>query len=174
MSFSIQNIEGVDTSATYSVDTTKPEYPAPPFSVGTRVASARNGEFVFASNAAATALAAGDVVFLPITTFAATKLGTANDARGQIVAVAVSAVPGTTGTITGYGWVQVKGQATCSVLASAAANVRLNTTATAGSLDDDGTVGSMQVQGVYLTTANGGSTAAAACILNYPYVDVTL
>ena len=34
--------------------------------------------------------------------------------------------------------------------------VRLNTTATAGSPDDDGTAGAMQVEGLYLTTARGG------------------
>lgn len=168
-------MEGVDVTATYSVDTTKPEYPAPPFAVGARATGSENSEYVFVKNAAASALAAGDVLYLVITTFAATKLSTANDARGNLVAVAVSAIPGTTGTITGYGWVQVKGQATASVLTLAAANVRLNTTATAGSLDDDGTVGSMQVQGLYLTSTNsGGSTAATACLLNYPYVDVTL
>ena len=165
---------GADVAGTYAIDTTKPEYPAAPFAVGQRVTGSDNSEYVFVKNAASTALAAGDVCYLVITTFAATKLSTSNDARGNIVAVAVSAIPGTTGTITGYGWMQVKGQATASVLASAAANVRLNTTATAGSLDDDGTAGSMQVQGLYLSAANGGSTAATACILNYPYVDVTL
>lgn len=175
MPFSIANMEGVDVTATYSIDTTKPEYPAPPFAVGTRATGSDNSEYVFVKNAAATASAAGDVFYFVPTTFAATKLSTSNDARGNLVGVAVSAIPGTTGTVTGYGWAQVKGQATASVLTLAAANVRLNTTATAGSLDDDGTAGSMQVQGIYLTTANsGGTTAATACIMNYPFVDVTL
>lgn len=173
MSFSTSNMEGVNVTETYAVTASTPEYPAPPFAVGTRTMGALNSEFVFASNASSSALTVGQVVFLT-SAFAATLLSTSNDARGQIVAVAVSAVPGTTGGTTGYGWFQTKGTATASVLASAAANARLNTTATAGSLDDDGTAGSMQVKGLYLTAANGGSTAATACILNYPFVDVTL
>jgi hypothetical protein len=173
MSFSISSIEGVNPFNTWVVDTTKPEVPASPIAVGTRSHSALNGEFVCVSNSASTALDVGDVVFMTAA-FAVTELSTSNDARGQIVGVAVSAIPGTSGTVVGYGWVQVKGTATARVLASAAANVRLNTTATAGVLDDDGTAGSFQVQGLYLTTANGASTAAAPCVLNYPFVDVTL
>ena len=173
MSFSISSIEGVNPFDVWMVDTTKPEVPASPIAVGTRSHSALNGEFVCVSNSASTALDVGDVVFMTAA-FAATELSTSNDARGQIVGVTVSAIPGTSGTVVGYGWVQVKGTATARVLASAAANVRLNTTATAGVLDDDGTAGSFQVQGLYLTTANGASPAAAPCVLNYPFVDVTL
>lgn len=173
MSFSISSIEGVNPFDIWTVDTTKLEIPASPIAAGTRSHAALNGEFVCVSNAGSSALAVGDVVFMNAS-FAATPLSTSNDARGQIVGVAVAAIPGTSGTITGYGWVQVKGTATARVLASAAANTRLNTTATAGALDDDGTAGSFQVQGLYLTTANGASTAATACVLNYPFVDVSL
>jgi hypothetical protein len=173
MSFSISSIEGVNPFDVWTVDSTKLEIPASPIAVGTRIHSALNGEFVCVSNAGSTALDVGDVVFMNAS-FAATELSTSNDARGQIVGVAVAAIPGTSGTVVGYGWVQVKGTSSARVLASAAANVRLNTTATAGVLDDDGTAGSFQVQGIYLTTANGASTAAAPCVLNYPFVDVTL
>lgn len=173
MSFSISHIEGVNPFDVWTVDSTKLEIPASPISVGTRIHSALNGEFVCVSNAISTALEVGDVVFMNAA-FAATELSTSNDARGQIVGVTVAAIPGTSGTVVGYGWVQVKGTATARVLASAAANARLNTTATAGALDDDGTAGSFQVQGIYLTTANGAGTNATACVLNYPFVDVTL
>lgn len=117
---------------------------------------------------ASAAIAVNDVVFFN-SSFAATTLSTANDARGNKVGVALVAFAANE-----FGWVQVDGPSSANVLASAAANVRLNTTATAGKLDDDGTVGSMQVQGIYLTTANGAGTAATACILNNPFVDVTL
>lgn len=173
MSFSISSLEGVNPFSVWTIDSTRLEYPATPIAVGTRIHSALNGEFVCVSNAGATALNVGDVVFLNAA-FAATPLSTANDARGQIVGVTVAAIPGTSGTAIGYGWVQVKGTATARVLASAAANVRLNTTATAGALDDDGTAGSFQVQGLYLTAANGAGTNATACVLNYPFVDVSL
>lgn len=99
----------------------------------------------------------------------AAMLSTSNDARGDRVGVPSVALGASE-----YGWVQVYGPASFRVLASAVANVRLNTTGTAGALDDDGTVSSMQVQGIYLTTTNGGAAAVTAGILNYPFVDVTL
>jgi hypothetical protein len=117
---------------------------------------------------ASAAIAANDVVFFT-TAYAATALSTSNDARGNKVGVAPVAFAANE-----FGWVQVDGQASVNVLANAAANARLNTTATAGKLDDDGGVGSMQVQGIYLTTANGAGTNATAAVLNSPFVDVTL
>lgn len=136
------------------------------FGVGDRYVDDSGREYVFVS--ASAALTAGFACFFD-TAYSATMLSTSNDARGNLVGVPLATFA--TGE---QGWLQVKGPASVRVLASAAANVRLNTTATAGALDDDGTVGAMQVQGVYLTTANGGAAANVAAILNYPYVDVTL
>lgn len=176
MSFSISNMIGPNVTDTFTLNTVvAPEYPRPPFAVGTRTFATQNSEFVFVSNTESTAQVVGDVVFLNAAQGTITRLSTSNDARGNLVAVCVSAIPGTSGSNTGFGWVQVKGTcAAISVLASAAANVRLNTTATAGALDDDGTVGSFQVQGLYLTTARGGTAGTAPGVLNYPFVDVTL
>lgn len=101
--------------------------------------------------------------------FSAAMLSTSNDARGDRVGVPAVALAANE-----YGWVQIYGPASFRVLASAVANVRLNTTATAGALDDDGTATSMQVQGIYLTTTCGGAAAVTAGILNYPFVDATL
>ena len=72
-----------------------------------------------------------------------------------------------------YGWVQRTGVTTVNVLANCGANAAINSTATDGTLDDDGTAGSETIDGIVLTTANGGSTAAAACMLNYPTVGAT-
>lgn len=96
-------------------------------------------------------------------------LGTANDARGDKVGVAPVAIASGS-----YGWLQIEGPCTMNVLASCAANVRLNTTGTAGSLDDDGTAGSMQVEGIYLTAARPASNGSAAGILNFPIIGITL
>lgn len=75
----------------------------------------------------------------------------------------------------GFGWLQTYGKATVRTLASAARGTRLNTTATAGVLDDDGTAGSEQIAGVCLGTATGGAEANNAdAYLNYPVVSVTL
>jgi hypothetical protein len=141
-----------------------------PFGVGNRFVDAKNTkEFVFVK--ATSAIAASDVVtFDQTASTTVAPLGTANDARGSRVGVAPVAIASGS-----YGWVQIYGAVTAmNVLASCAANVRINTTGTAGSLDDDGTAGSMQVQGIYLTTARGGTNGTAPGILEYPFVDVTL
>lgn len=70
-----------------------------------------------------------------------------------------------------FGWAQIYGTAIVDVATSAAANVQLNGTATAGRLDDDATAGSEDITGIALTAAE--SSNLAACILNYPVVGVT-
>lgn len=96
-------------------------------------------------------------------------VSTANDFRGDKQGVA--SVAFASGE---YGWLQIYGTCSFNVLASCAANVRLNTTATGGSLDDDGTAGSLEVEGIYLTTARGGTNGSAPGVLNYPILGVTL
>lgn len=135
--------------------------------LGDRFTDNAGNEYLFVTFGGAIA-SAGQVVIID-EAYSAALLGTANDARGDLVGVVPYAA--NSGE---FGWVQVKGIAQIAVLASAAANVRLNTTGTAGSLDDDGTSTTMQVQGVYLTTARAASPGTAPGVLNYPYVDVTL
>jgi hypothetical protein len=74
-----------------------------------------------------------------------------------------------------FGWFQIYGKGSVRTLASAAKGTRLNTTGTAGAVDDDGTSGSEEVLGLVLGTATGGSAAtnADACF-NYPSVGATL
>jgi hypothetical protein len=67
-----------------------------------------------------------------------------------------------------YGWVQIYGACNIQVAASCAANVRLNTTATAGQIDDDGTGGAFAISGAILTTAREASAGLAPGMLNYP------
>lgn len=137
------------------------------FGLGDRIPADHDGRaYVYVQ--ASAAIAAGDFAFFTAA-HAAAPLSTANDARGNLGGVAnVAFASGE------FGWLQVRGATAVNVLANAAANTRLNTTATAGKLDDDGTAGSMQVQGVYLTAANGAGTNATACILNDPFIDVTI
>jgi hypothetical protein len=92
-----------------------------------------------------------------------TLLTTSNDAQGQRVGVAHAAATANT-----YLWVQIWGASTVRCLASAVAQARLNTTATAGVVDDDATAGSFAVIGLNITTTNGGAQAAVAGYLNYP------
>lgn len=96
-------------------------------------------------------------------TYQAVMLSTSNDTGGDQVGVAQVAFADND-----YGWLMVRGVTNIRVAASAAANVALNTTATAGQIDDDGTAGSFDIIGLHLTTANGGSAATAAGQVNYP------
>ena len=60
-------------------------------------------------------------------------------------------------------------------LASAAKGTRLNSTGTAGAVDDDGTAGSEAIDGLVLGTATGGAAATNAdAIFSYPTVGATL
>lgn len=74
-----------------------------------------------------------------------------------------------------YGWFQVYGKGSLRTAASAAIGTRLNTTATGGQVDDDGTAGSEQILGLVLMTATGGAAATNAdAMFSYPVVGVTL
>ncbi len=74
-----------------------------------------------------------------------------------------------------YGWFQVYGKGSLRTLASAAIGTRLNTTATGGALDDDGTASSEQIMGVVLLTATGGAAATNSdAVFSYPVVGITL
>jgi len=74
-----------------------------------------------------------------------------------------------------YGWFQTYGKASLRTLASAAKGTRLNTTATAGAVDDDGTASSRAINGMVLGTATGGAEATNAdAYLSYPTVGATL
>jgi hypothetical protein len=94
---------------------------------------------------------------------------TTNGARGDQIGVAAVAFASSD-----YGWLQIYGPCTMNVKASCAANVRVNTTATAGSPDDDGTSTTKTIDGIYLTAARGGTDGSAAGILNFPAVGATL
>lgn len=74
-----------------------------------------------------------------------------------------------------YGWFQVYGKGSLRTLASALLNARLNTTATGGAVDDDGTATSKSILGVVLLTSTGGAPATNPdAVFNYPQVGITL
>lgn len=73
-----------------------------------------------------------------------------------------------------YGWLQVYGQGVVRVAASAAAYTLLNSTATAGQIDDDATAGAEVIDGIVLDVANGGAAGTVAGFLNWPKVGRTL
>lgn len=88
---------------------------------------------------------------------------------GKAIGVGVAAI-----AAGGYGWVQVYGRCVVRVAALAAAYTLLNSTATAGQIDDDATVGAEVIDGLVLDVANGGAAATAAGFANWPKVGRTL
>lgn len=88
---------------------------------------------------------------------------------GKLVGVARAAV-----AASGYGWLQIFGAGTVRVAASAAAYTLLNSTATAGQIDDDATAGAEVIDGIVLDVANGGAAGTAAGWINWPKVGRTL
>jgi hypothetical protein len=111
--------------------------------------------------------AAGDVIYFD-KDFIANPITTTNSPRGAKVAVAKMAM--TSGQ---WGFFQVGGQALVRAAAAATVNTRLNTTATAGAIDDDGTTGAKEILGaVFAVAATGAGTFEAT--LTDPIVNATL
>ncbi|MDP3740371.1 MAG: hypothetical protein Q8R02_23495 [Hyphomonadaceae bacterium] len=131
------------------------------FGLGDRFTDKDGKEYVWIQ-ASGAITAVGYVVIID-ETYQAAEVTTSNDAEGDLLGVAVAAFADND-----YGWVQVKGPCLVQVSASCAANVVLNTTATAGQLDDDGGVTALRARGIYLTTSRGGSAGTAAGLVNWP------
>jgi hypothetical protein len=124
-------------------------------------------EFLYCRFVAATVL--GDMVWLD-KDHNATKLTTTSSPLSSRVGSARV----TSAAINDYGWVQVAGQAPVNIAASAIANTRLNTTATAGRVDDDGTTGAKVIERAIINTTQGGAAGVAEATLSYPTVGATL
>lgn len=133
----------------------------PKFALGTRTQGSEGTEWVYVKAASAITAAGYFVSFDEA--FSAAMVSTSNDAEGDLGGTAPMAF-----AASDYGWVQVKGPTLIRVAASCAANVPLNTTATAGQLDDDSTAAALIVEGAYLTAAREASAGTAAGMLNYP------
>jgi hypothetical protein len=88
---------------------------------------------------------------------------------GKRVGVAMAAA-----TVGQAGWVQIYGNTDLRVAANAALGTILNTTATAGQLDDDATAGAEVIDGITLMVANGGAAGNVEASLDYPSVGRTL
>lgn len=88
---------------------------------------------------------------------------------GKLAGVARAAI-----AASGYGWLQIYGAGTVQVSASCAAYTLINTTATAGQLDDDASAGAEVIEGIVLDAARGGSAGTAAGFINWPKVSRTL
>jgi hypothetical protein len=153
MAYSSTELIGADL---YNVDTTKS------FPLGTMVDAIDPtygmGRFIYLAGVAS--VVAGDVVKYD-EAFATTRAVAAT--RGPL-AVALAAVDATTE----YGWFQVQGVATVSVLAGDVADALQYLTATAGSIDD-AVVATQKIDGLLSMAAVGTPSANKAyCLLAFP------
>lgn len=140
------------------------------FELGECLYGDQDSEFIYVQADSAGITGAGYVVLID-ESFAADMVDTTNSASGfgqrcGVAPVAFSANQ--------YGWVQVRGVADIRGAANAAANAALNTTATAGQIDDDGTAGAETIDGIVFTTAVGGSAGTAEGVLDDPRIGATL
>ena len=137
------------------------------FGLGDRHCDEGGNEYIYCQ--ADGAITANDVVIID-EDYQADQLDTTNSAGalGDRVGVAPA-----TFADDEYGWIQVKGTCTINVGSSAAANTKLNSTGTAGRVDDDGTAGAETVHGLYTTGAES-SNEAAGILLGDPHIDATL
>lgn len=117
---------------------------------------------------AGAALAAGDVCYFS-KEFVAAQLTTSASPRGALIGVPRVAVASGS-----WAWFQISGQCPITTAGAVAVNARLNTTATAGALDDDGTSGAKVIEGAVLAVAAAGASTGNEATLNDPYVGATL
>jgi hypothetical protein len=131
----------------------------PSQALGTRMVATDASEWLYVT--AGATVAQYDVVAVT-EAYSAVPITKALVDTGELVAIAPEAI--TSGE---YAWVQLNGVCTINVLASAAADVILYSSATAGSLDDTAT-SQTRVDGIKLTTARGGTAGSAAGLASYP------
>ena len=107
----------------------------------------------------------------------ATELTNTASAFGDRVGIVHSQnADGTPAAVTSgqRGWVQVYGASSIQVAALAAANAQLTSTTTTGVLDDAAGVGTRNIRGVVLGTAQGGSAGLnTSGFLNWPEQQAT-
>lgn len=150
-----------------NVDVASSSAPYTDLGLGTRILSISGNEYMKVK--ANGAIDQYDAVVVDETLDAiVASLTTTATAFGQVVGVAMATAADNEDL-----WVQIGGVGVVNVLASCAANVVLNSTATDGQLDDDATAGSEDIAGIILTTACGGAAAATACVITNPTVGVT-
>jgi hypothetical protein len=154
--FSTSNTDGVDLSTAFTLSTSTPEYPNPPFSLGQVVLGSNDGAWVYAT--ASTALSKGDVCTISAAFSATPTPATAS--LGLMVGVAMA-----TNTTGQFSWYQTNGvSAAINVTASVAANTLLYTSATAGRLSTAAT-GFTRIQGIVTNTTSAGTAGTYAGII---------
>lgn len=186
--YSTANMEGVDVNSVFTLDTSFPEYPRPPFNPGTKCFGTDGSEWVYCT--ASITIGSGSVVLLSTTQaqwsaalIGGSTLTAAGNASGILVGVVGGSqgsmvVPAPTGTQTGtFFWVQRAGNCpNVKTLASTTKLAQLHSIATvAGTLfsTGGGTNTTYQVNGIVISNATGSAAGPNTAVLNYPVVGAT-
>lgn len=144
-----------------------------PGTIGWNQTSAGPKGYIYVQDSGSAITGDGYVALVDGSAFTAVMATTTTSApgagAGKLAGVARAAI-----AASGYGWLQIFGAGTVLTGASCAAYTVINTTATAGQLDDDAAVGAEVIDGIVLDTATGASAAATAAFLNWPKVGRTL
>lgn len=179
--FSTLSEEGISLITCYTVNLQSgglgmPEYPAMPFTFGTRTIGLDGSTWIFCEPASNYAI--GTVGYTDVNwKFTATTTSNTTSLSGQLIGV-MSQVASTTVTPTStlYDGVWVQFSGLCPAIqcaASTAANAQLYTTTTAGQLSGT-SGGSNALNGIVLTTAIGsGGAATGPGVLNFPEIILT-
>ncbi len=161
---------GVDLSAVFTPSTTGYPYKTDnlQFTLGQQITASDNSVWVFIKYGVGGSTGLGYVLVFDedfLAVMMSNSVGAAGDKIGIAAAAAVAG---------DYAWTQVYG--TCDAIqvsASAAANVPLASTTTAGELDDAVANPTKNITGIVLTTARGGTAGTAPGELNWPVVGTT-
>jgi len=161
---------GIDPTQTWA-STDKPSY-----GLGDVVfnkTSAGIKGYVLCQDSGAGVTGDGYVVLMDGSSYSAIMASTTTSApgtgQGKLAGMARAAV-----TASYYFWAQIYGPGVVRTAASCAAYTAINTTGTAGQLDDDASVGAEIINGIVLDTATGGAAATTAAWIQWPNVGRTL
>lgn len=128
----------------------------PCYTPGTQVFTENNGKWVYCKLPAIAQI--GSVILINPTTWTGVLITTTNAAAG--IGFPVGAAPALA-NVGDYGWLQQSGVIDNIYTNVAAVNAQLNTTATGGLVDDDGTTGAGVLGNFVLTTAKTISAGVA-------------
>lgn len=136
------------------------------FGLGDRYVDHAGREFVFVTFGTGGATGAGYVVSIDAN-FSAVMTTNAVSLFGQQVGIAQAAAAAGE-----FGWVQIYGNAQVWTDVAVVA-VRMQTTTTAGQIDDASGAGTKQIPGLSLTAARVSTAGLAPAILAYPTIGAT-
>lgn len=185
VSYSTTAQEGIDVNQVFTLDTSTPEYPAPPFPVGELAWGTDGTEWVYCT--ASVTLAPGTVAVVSavpgswsVAAIGGATIAAASAPVGQFVGVTGGAtgsvvIPAPTGTqVAQYFWLQRAGNArNVKTAASTTKNAQLYSSATVSGIVSStaGGVGTTyQINGLVVSQATGSTTGPNTAILNYPVV----